>query len=50
MFLNLILSEEVRPFCGVDVTNVRIYNEWERNRIGRWERLKIKMMGITDPP
>ena len=36
MFLNFIFSKEVRSFCGVDVTNLRIEEVWERERIGGW--------------
>ena len=43
-----MLSEEVRSFCGVDVTNVRKEEEWESHRIGGWERWERKIMGITD--
>ena len=30
MFLKSMLSEVVRHFCGVDVSNVRTEEEWER--------------------
>ena len=30
MFIKSILSEVARPFCGVDVSNVRTEEEWER--------------------
>ena len=36
MFLNLMLSEEVRPFCGVDVMNVRTYEEWDKDKSVGW--------------
>ena len=29
MLLDFMLSEEVRTFCGVDVMNVRKYEEWD---------------------
>ena len=48
MFLNLILSEEVRYFYGVDVTNVRTEEGWDRDRSGGWERWESKMMGLAD--
>ena len=38
MFINFMLSEEARSFCGVDVTNVRTEYEWERHIIVSWER------------
>ena len=36
MLLNLMLSEEVRPFCGVDVMNVRTYEEWDKDKSVGW--------------
>ena len=36
MFLNFILSEEVGPFCGVYVTNVKTEEDW-KNRLWGWE-------------
>ena len=50
MFLNLIPSEEVRPFCGVDVTNVFIEEEWEKDISGGWEIWEMKMMRLTESP
>ena len=50
MYLNFMLSEEVRSFCGMDFTNVSTEKEWEMNRSGGWERWEQKMMGITDSP
>ena len=34
IFLNFMLSEMVRLFCGVDITNVRTEKEWEKYRSG----------------
>ena len=36
MLLNYILSQELIPFCGVDVMNVRKYEEWEKYISGGW--------------
>ena len=36
IFINYMLSEEVRSFCGVDITNVRTEEYWERHRSGSW--------------
>ena len=48
MFLNFMLSEEVRSFYGVDITNVRTEEEWEKHRSGGWEMWERKMMGLTE--
>ena len=37
MLLNFMLSEEVIPFCGFDVMNVRKYEEWEKDISRGWE-------------
>ena len=37
MLLNLMLSEKVIPFFGLDVMNVRKQEEWEKNISGVWE-------------
>ena len=50
MFLKLMLSEEVRSFCGVDVTNVSTEDKWERHMSGFQERWERNMMGLTDLP
>ena len=50
MFLNFIMSEEVRPFCGVDVSNVRTKEGCERGHIGGWGRWGRKMVGLVDSP
>ena len=36
MLLNLMLSEELIPFCGVYVMNVCRYEEWQKDIIRRW--------------
>ena len=50
IFLNFVLSEEVRSFCGGDITNARTEEEWKSHRSGGWERCEQKMMGITELP
>ena len=47
MFLNFMLSKEVRLFCGVVAMNVRKKEEWEKDRPGGWERWESKIMGLT---
>ena len=34
--LNLMLSEEVMPFCGVDVMDVRTYEERDKDKSVGW--------------
>ena len=36
MLLNFMLSEELRPFCGVDVMNVSKQEEWEKDISEGW--------------
>ena len=36
MFLNLILSEEIIPFCGFHVTNFHTEEEWEKDISWGW--------------
>ena len=48
MLLDFMLSEEVIPFCGVDVMNLRKYEEWEKYISGGWEIWESKMMGLTE--
>ena len=48
MLLNFMLNEEVRYFCGVDVTNVITEEEWEKDSSGVWERGKRKIMGLKE--
>ena len=50
MLLKFMLIQQVRPFCGVDFSNVGTEEYWERGHIGRWERWYRKMMGLTDSP
>ena len=50
IFLTFILSEEVISLCGVDTTNLRTEEEWEKCRSGGWEMWERKMMGLTDSP
>ena len=62
MLLNLMLSEEVRllfyfiiiqeviPFCGVYVMNVRKQEEWEKDVSGGWEIWEREMMRLTYLP
>ena len=50
MFLNFLLSGEVRPFCGMDLAKVRTEENWERNVLGGLERWDRKIMGIKDSP
>ena len=37
MFLNFMLSEKSRQFCGVDVTNIRTEEDWDKNILVGWE-------------
>ena len=34
MFLNFMLSKDVRPYYRVDIINVRAEEEWEGGRLG----------------
>ena len=45
-----MLSEGVRPFCGVELKNVRNEEEQEKPRPGGWEIWERKIMGLTDLP
>ena len=36
IFMNFMLSDEVRSFCGVDVTNLRTEEKCEMHRDGGW--------------
>ena len=40
----------MRPFCGVDVSNVRTEEDLERSCLGRWGRWDRKMMGLKISP
>jgi hypothetical protein len=54
MFLNFLLSEELKQLSGVDVSHVRSTDPrdtaWEESRAGRWERWCRNWMGLTDSP
>ena len=50
MFINFMLREEVRSFCGVDITNVRIEEDWESHMSGGWEKWEMNIMGLIDLP
>ena len=50
MFLNFILSEEVRPFCEVDVPNLHTKQEWYKNIPGGWEIWNRKIIALTGSP
>ena len=50
MLLNFMLSEEVRPYCGVDINQVRIEEGQQKERIGGWEIWERKIMGIMYSP
>ena len=50
MSLNFMLSEEVRFFFGVDITNVSTEEKWEDHRSRGWKFWEWKMMGLTDFP
>ena len=50
MFLNFMLSKEVRPYCDVDISNARTEEEWEKCRLEGWERWERNMMELTDSP
>ena len=43
-----MLSAEVIPLCGLDVTNVRKQEVWEKDISGVWEKWEKKMMGLID--
>ena len=34
MFLNFILSKDVRTYCGVDISNMRTEEEWGGSKVG----------------
>ena len=50
MFLKFMLSKDVRPYRGIDISNMRTEEEWEGGRLGRWKRWERKIMGLTDSP
>jgi hypothetical protein len=54
MFLNFILHEGVRKYCGVDITYFRSTDpedaRWEEERPEDWERWNRDMMGLTSSP
>jgi len=50
MFHNFFLHEDLRPFCGVDVTLLQTEEAWERGRTKGWERWCRATMGLTDSP
>ena len=54
MFLNFTLHEELRKFSGVDITHMRSDDladqEWESQRVKRWERWCRNWMGLRDSP
>ena len=50
MLLNFMLSEELIPFCVLDVMNVRKWEEWEKDISGGWEIWESKMMELTELP
>ena len=35
------------PFCGVDVSNMRTEEDWERVHLGGWEIWDRRMMVLT---
>ena len=49
-FPNFMLIEEVRPYCGVDINQVRIEEGQQKERIGGWEIWERKIMGIMYSP
>lgn len=54
MFLNFMLGESIRTYCGVDITQVWSNNpedvEWEKERPRNREGWKQDMMGLVDLP
>ena len=54
MFLNFILNEKIRKYCGVDIKYYRSTDPkdaaWEAERPGDWERWNRDMMGLTSSP
>ena len=50
MFYNFFLHEDLRRFCGVDITLLRSGEDWEAGRPRSWERWCRAMMGLTDSP
>ena len=36
IFLNFMMSKEVRPFCGMDFSNVMTEEYWGRGYLGGW--------------
>ena len=50
IFLNFLLSEEVRPFFGVGVIRFITEENWVRNRLVGWERWERNIIGLTNYP
>ena len=46
IFLNFMLSKEVRPYCSVDISNIQTEEEWQNVILGGWEIRERKMMGL----
>ena len=44
----IMLIEEYRPYCGVDVNQVLTDEVWKRGRLGVWEIWGRKMTRITE--
>ena len=47
IILRFILSKEVRPYFGVDKSNVCTEDYWEGGRLGVWGGWESKMMGLA---
>ena len=50
MFLKFMLSKKVRPYCGVKISNVRMEERWENDRLGGWDIWERNMTGPQDYP
>ena len=50
IFYNFFLHEDLRRFCGVDITLLRSDEHWEAGRPRSWERWCRAMVGLTDSP
>ena len=48
MYLNFIMSEQLRPFCVMDVSNVGAQEDWERVHLFGWEIQYRNVMGFMD--
>ena len=48
IFLNFMLSKEVRPYLGADIRNGRKEEVWERSILRRWQRCERKLIVLNN--